>query len=103
MRGVQAIAFAMEYPVGAPRLEIRSLRVASESPGDALLDAGPVVGEFGQWIRDTRPGKARDLDATNITIPPKIPEINISSVMRTQCRKTQTTANPSDHALWGSV
>jgi hypothetical protein len=61
MRGVQAIAFAMEHPIGAPKLEIRSIRVTSESPGDAVLDAGPVLDEFGQCIRETWPGKAKDL------------------------------------------
>ncbi len=61
MRGVQAIAFAMERPIGAPRLEIRSIRVAVDSPGDAVLDAGPVVDEFGQSIQAIWPGKVRDL------------------------------------------
>lgn len=61
MRGVQAIAFAMEHPVGSPRLEIRSIRIAAEPPGDALLDAGPVVDAFGQSLRESWPGKALDL------------------------------------------
>jgi len=61
MRGIQAIAFAMERPVGAPKLEIRSIRVTSDSPGDAVLDSGPVVDEFGQCVRATWPGKAKDL------------------------------------------
>jgi hypothetical protein len=61
MRGVQAIAFAMEHPVGAPKLEIRSIRVSGDSPGDAVLDAGPVVDEFGQCARETWTGKAKDL------------------------------------------
>jgi hypothetical protein len=61
MRGVQAIAFAMEHAVGAPKLEIRSIRITSDSPGDAVLDAGPVVDEFGQCIREAWPGKAKDL------------------------------------------
>ncbi len=62
-RGVQAIAFAMERPVGAPKLEIRSIRVTSDSPGDAVLDAGPVVDEFGQYIRADWQGKVTDLAA----------------------------------------
>ncbi len=60
-RGVQSIAFAMEHPIGTPRLEIRSIRIMSDSPGDAVLDAGPVVDEFGQCVRETWPGKAGDL------------------------------------------
>ncbi|HYK89235.1 MAG TPA: hypothetical protein VE398_10720 [Acidobacteriota bacterium] len=61
MRGVQSIAFAMEHPVGAPRLEMRSIRLTNESPGDAVLDPGPVVDEFGQCIRESWPGKGVDL------------------------------------------
>ena len=63
MRGVKAIAFAMDHPVGAPRLEIRSVRIAADSPGDAVLEEGPIVDEFGQCIRDSWPGKARDLES----------------------------------------
>ena len=62
-RGVQAIAFAMERPIGTPKLEIRSIRLEKDSPGDAVLDAAPVVDQFGQCIHDSWPGKALDLDA----------------------------------------
>jgi hypothetical protein len=61
MRGVQAIAFAMEHPIGAPRLEVRSIRLAADSPGDAVLDSGALVDEFGQCMRETWPDKAKDL------------------------------------------
>ncbi len=62
-RGVQAIAFAMEHPVGTPKLELRSIRLEKDSPGDAVLDAGPVVDQFGQCNHDNWTGKALDLDA----------------------------------------
>jgi len=62
-RGVQAIAFAMEHPVGAPKLDVRSIRVVKDSPGDAVLDAAPVVDEFGQCIHDNWPGKALDMES----------------------------------------
>ncbi len=61
LRGVQAISFAMERPVGTPKLELRSIRVTNESLGDAVLDEGPVVDEFGQCIRENWAGKATDL------------------------------------------
>jgi len=60
-RGVQAIAFAMEHPVGAPILEIRSVRVTSEAPVEGVLDPGPVIDEFGQSVREDWPNKAKDL------------------------------------------
>jgi hypothetical protein len=63
MRGVQAISFAMMHPIGTPKLEIRSIRVTSQSPGDAVLDREPFVDEFGQCKRQTWPGKAKNLAA----------------------------------------
>jgi hypothetical protein len=62
-RSVQAIGFVMEHAVGSPRLEIRSIRVVKESPGDAVLDEGPVADEFGQHARSEWSGKAKDLNA----------------------------------------
>jgi hypothetical protein len=62
---VTAIAFAMEDPVGAPTLEIRSIRLAKASPGDAVLDGLPLVDAFGQYAHDDWRGKAgslRDLE-----------------------------------------
>jgi hypothetical protein len=59
---VRQIGFAMGSPVGAPSLEIRSVKLAKEDPGDALLDGKPVVDEFGQWIYDDWPGKVSNLE-----------------------------------------
>jgi len=59
---VREIGFTLPTPVGAPVLEIRSLRLANEDPGDALLEPKPLVDEFGQWINDEWPGKAANVD-----------------------------------------
>jgi hypothetical protein len=59
---VQAIGFAMPWPIGRPTLEIRSIRLASDDPGDAVLEPGPLVDQFGQWVHDDWPGKAASLD-----------------------------------------
>lgn len=58
---VTALGIGMNQPLGRPTLEIRAVRLAREDPGSALLDARPVVDEFGQWIPADWPGKARDL------------------------------------------
>jgi hypothetical protein len=58
---VEAIGVTMRDPVGAPRLELRSIALAQESPGDAVLEPKLLVDEFGQWIPDDWPGKARTL------------------------------------------
>jgi type 1 glutamine amidotransferase len=63
LTAVKEVGVAMSSPVGKPALEIRSMRLANEDPGDALLEGGPVVDEFGQWIPDSWPGKVRNLDA----------------------------------------
>jgi hypothetical protein len=58
---VQAIGVAMRDPIGAPTIEIRSVHVARESSGDAVLESKPLVDEFGQWIHADWNGKATTL------------------------------------------
>jgi len=62
LESVEALGVAMQNPVGRPSLEIRSVRLSKEDPGDAVLDPGPVVDEFGQWIPADWPGKASNLE-----------------------------------------
>jgi len=62
LKAVEALGVAMQNPVGRPTLEIRSLRLAREDPGDAVLENKPVVDEFGQWIPSQWPGKAHTLE-----------------------------------------
>ena len=56
---VQAVSFEMEDPVGTPTLEVRRIAVEKTSPGDAVVDALPVLDELGQYAHDSWPGKAR--------------------------------------------
>ncbi len=62
LNDVRAIGVVMANPVGGPSVEIRSLRLAKDDPGDALLDSKPLVDEFGQWVHDEWPGKVRNLE-----------------------------------------
>lgn len=62
LKTVEALGVAMPNPVGRPVLEIRSVRLAREDPGDAVLEDGPVVDQFGQWIPADWPGKARSIE-----------------------------------------
>jgi hypothetical protein len=62
LTAVRELGFAMNEPVGEPVLEVRSIRLGKEDPGDALLEKGPLVDEFGQWIHDDWPGKAANPD-----------------------------------------
>jgi hypothetical protein len=61
LTSAQAVGFQMEDPVGSPTLEIRSIRLAKESPGDAILEGLPLVDEFGQFAHQAWPGKANSL------------------------------------------
>jgi hypothetical protein len=59
---VESIGVTMEYPIGKPTLEIRSVRLSKEDPGSEVLDGKPVVDEFGQWIPDQSPRKVKNLE-----------------------------------------
>jgi hypothetical protein len=62
LKHVGAIVFTVHNPVGNLTLDIRSIRLAAQSPGDAVLDPKVLVDEFGQWIPADWPGKAHSLD-----------------------------------------
>jgi len=59
---VQSIGVAMSDPIGSPTIEIRSVHLDKQSPGDAVLENTPLVDQFGQWNAVDWPGKAKTLD-----------------------------------------
>jgi hypothetical protein len=59
---VEAISFEMEDPIGSPTLEVRSIRLEKNSPGDAVLDGLPLVDELGQYAHASWPGKAGSVE-----------------------------------------
>ena len=60
---VQAIGLTMTAPVGDAAFEFRSIALAKDDPGDAVLDGkAPLVDQFGQWNGEQWPGKASNLD-----------------------------------------
>ena len=62
LKDVSALVFTIHNPVGKVALDIRSIGLARQSPGDAVLDPKILVDEFGQWIPADWPGKAHSLD-----------------------------------------
>ena len=62
LTAVREIGVVMANPTGAPTLEIRVMRLSKDDPGDALLESKPLVDEFGEWVYDDWPGKAKSLD-----------------------------------------
>lgn len=61
LKAVQAIGFKMTDPVGDAQFEFRTISLTKEDPGDTVLDAKPLVDEFGQWIGENWQGKAASL------------------------------------------
>jgi len=55
---ILGMSVTMRYPVGAPKLEIRSVALATNDPGDAVLEGKPLIDEFGQYVHADWPGKA---------------------------------------------
>ncbi|MDE3164164.1 MAG: hypothetical protein KGN36_00005 [Acidobacteriota bacterium] len=54
LNAVEAIGIAMQTPLGRQTFELRSVRLAKDSPGDAVLESKPLVDEFGQWMNSDR-------------------------------------------------
>lgn len=61
MHGVDSIGFRMRKPIGNPVLEIRSVTLAVDDPGDLYMETKPAVDSLGQSNLVDYPRKARSL------------------------------------------
>ncbi|HEY3388692.1 MAG TPA: hypothetical protein VGK38_03915 [Prolixibacteraceae bacterium] len=59
LRGVDTIGIRMNAPINNPVIEIRSISLSADDPGDQYLDKKPVVDEFGQWNLGDFEGKIK--------------------------------------------
>ena len=62
LKGVDSIGIRMQVPINNPVIEIRSIALSVEDPGDAYLGNIPVVDEFGQWDLGDFDAKIQSLD-----------------------------------------
>jgi len=62
MKGIDSIGIRMHLPIGNPTIELRSINLSVEDPGDEYLGDIPVVDEFGQWNLGNFDGKAGSLE-----------------------------------------
>jgi len=62
LRGVDSIGIRMRAPIGNPEIEIRSITLSVEDPGDEYLETVPAVDEFGQWNLGDYEGKIHSLE-----------------------------------------
>jgi hypothetical protein len=60
IKHVDSIGVFMARPVGSQILEIRNMQLTMAAQ-DTVLGPNPVVDEFGQWIPDDWPGKAKTI------------------------------------------
>ncbi len=62
LTGIDSICFYMKNPVNNPTLEIRSISLSVEDPGEALLEETFLVDRFGQWATKNWDGKAKSIE-----------------------------------------
>jgi hypothetical protein len=66
LTGIDSLCFYMQFPVNNPVLEIFSVSLSKNDPGDKVLQDGYLVDAFGQWAVQDWPGKVKtpeELDA----------------------------------------
>lgn len=59
MKSVEAIGFAMTYPINKPTVEIRSVHLSHQDEGSEFLEKLPVLTEYNQWAHANWPGKIK--------------------------------------------
>lgn len=57
LKHVEALGFAMQYPINRPAIELRHVHLAKQDEGSEFLEGKPVVDEFGQWAAVDYPRK----------------------------------------------
>jgi len=62
LRGVDSIGIRMNAPINNPSIELRSISLSAEDPGDVYLGEQPVVDEFGQWNLGDYEGKIKSTE-----------------------------------------
>ncbi|MER3373283.1 MAG: hypothetical protein RIM83_01445 [Allomuricauda sp.] len=66
LKGVDSIGFRMHVPIDNPSIELRSISLHVDDPGDEYLGETPVVDEFGQSNLVEFEGKIKSLDQLNL-------------------------------------
>jgi hypothetical protein len=64
IKQIDTLGIAMILPIGTPSLEIRNIRLTMAAE-DTVFTSKPLVDEFGQWISDEWPGKAKTSNDLN--------------------------------------
>ena len=59
LTSVEALGFAMQYPLNRPKIELRAVRLAKQDEGSEFLEGQPVLDEFNQWAHVDYPRKIK--------------------------------------------
>jgi hypothetical protein len=84
VKAIESIAFAMEYPINKPTIELRAVHLSNKDEGSEFLEKLPVLDEFNQWAHAEWPNKikskeqlTKELSAEEKTFSTK-PDFNYS-------------------------
>lgn len=59
LKGIDSIGIRMNAPINNPSIELRSISLSVEDPGDVYMEDKPLVDEFGQWNLGDYEGKIK--------------------------------------------
>jgi hypothetical protein len=59
LTSVEAIGFAMQYPINRPTIELRNMHLAGQDEGSEFLDGAQVRDPWGQWAYAEYPRKIK--------------------------------------------
>ena len=59
LKGIDSIGIRMNAPINNPSIELRSISLSVEDPGDVYMEELPLVDEFGQWNLGDYEGKIK--------------------------------------------
>ena len=62
LKGIDTIGIRMNSPINNPVIELRSIKLSVEDPGDVYLGDQPLVDEFGQWNLGDFEGKIKSIE-----------------------------------------
>ncbi len=62
LTGVDSIGIRMWAPINNPTIELKSIALSVDDPGDLYMETTPLVDEFGQWNLGDYEGKAKSLE-----------------------------------------
>ena len=65
LKSVEALGFAMQYPLHQPVIELRAVHLAKQDEGSDFLEGKPVLDEFGQWAHVDYPRKIHSREQLN--------------------------------------